>query len=169
MPKSNVDLANHTICIDPDIVIQDYVHASHIPLLSAMQFKRYLDKDPTFLCIVKPVNKLPDKKLSNKQHPATKRLLQKYSAIFPNELPKNLPPSRPINHKIDIIPGSIPPLHPTYPLSLTKMNELKKQLDDLLLYGFIHPSHSPYEAPVLFNCKKDGDLYMCVDYRTLNK
>jgi hypothetical protein len=67
IPKPDVDLANHTIRIDPDIVIQGYVHASHIPLLSAMQFKRCLDKDPTFLCIVTPVDELPDKKPSDEQ------------------------------------------------------------------------------------------------------
>jgi len=56
-----------------------------------------------------------------------------------------------------------------YPLSLTEMDELKKQLDDLILHGFIRPSKSPYGAPVLFVRKKEGDLRMYIDYRALNK
>src|SRR5271154_5507148 len=49
------------------------------------------------------------------------------------------------------------------------MNELKKQLADLLAKGFIRPSTSPFGAPVLFVHKKKESLRLCVDYRTLNK
>lgn len=92
----------------------------------------------------------------------------KYSAVFPNELHQALPPSRSVNHKIGIAPGSTPPSRPTYLLSLAEMDELKKQLGDLLFHGSIRPIGSPYGAPVLFVRKKEGDLRMCVDYRALN-
>jgi hypothetical protein len=49
-----------------------------------------------------------------------------------------------------------------------ELNELKKQLDQLLIEGKISPSTSPYGAPVLFVKKKDGSLRMCIDYRALN-
>ncbi|GKF28831.1 hypothetical protein Tco_0095173, partial [Tanacetum coccineum] len=35
--------------------------------------------------------------------------------------------------------------------------------------GFIRPSYSPWEAPLLFMKKKDGSFRMCIDYRGLNK
>ncbi len=35
--------------------------------------------------------------------------------------------------------------------------------------GYIKPSKSPYEAPILFVHKNDGTLRMCVDYKALNK
>ena len=34
--------------------------------------------------------------------------------------------------------------------------------------GFIHPSSSPWGCPAIFVKKKDGTLWMCVDYRPLN-
>ncbi len=54
-------------------------------------------------------------------------------------------------------------------MSPLELEELRKQLDDLLEKGFIKPSKSPFGAPILFVHKKDGGLRMCVDYRALNK
>ena len=34
--------------------------------------------------------------------------------------------------------------------------------------GWIRPSVSPYGPPILFVCKKMGELRMCVDFRALN-
>ena len=49
-----------------------------------------------------------------------------------------------------------------------ELRELKEQLIDLLEKGFIRPTVSPWGAPVLFVCKKDGTLRMCINYRQLN-
>jgi len=54
-------------------------------------------------------------------------------------------------------------------MSAVELDELKKQLDDLVASGFIQPSKSPFGAPVLFVKKKDGSMRMCVDYRDLNR
>ncbi|KAJ9558815.1 LOW QUALITY PROTEIN: hypothetical protein OSB04_013429 [Centaurea solstitialis] len=42
-------------------------------------------------------------------------------------------------------------------------------LEELLDKGFIRPSTSPWGAPILFVKKKDGSMWMCIDYRELNK
>ena len=39
----------------------------------------------------------------------------------------------------------------------------------MLEKGWIHPSVSPYGAPLLFVCKKTGELRMCIDYQALNR
>ena len=39
----------------------------------------------------------------------------------------------------------------------------------LLEKGYIQPSNSPYGHPVLFVKKKNGNLRMCIDYRSLNQ
>nr|GEY78555.1 putative reverse transcriptase domain-containing protein [Tanacetum cinerariifolium] len=54
-------------------------------------------------------------------------------------------------------------------LTPSEMRELSMQLQELLEKGFIHPSSSPWGAPVLFVKKKDGSLRICIDYRELNK
>jgi hypothetical protein len=61
------------------------------------------------------------------------------------------------------------PSRPIYRLSQIEMEELRKQLTDLLKKGFIQPSVSPFSAPVLFVHKKEGTLCLCVNYRALNK
>jgi hypothetical protein len=53
-------------------------------------------------------------------------------------------------------------------MSVEELKELKKQLRELQEAGYIHPSSSPWGAPVLFVQKKDSSQRMCVDYRSLN-
>ncbi|XP_074277642.1 uncharacterized protein LOC141601274 [Silene latifolia] len=49
-----------------------------------------------------------------------------------------------------------------------ELEELKKQLEELLDKGYVRPSVSPWGAPVLFVKKKDGSMRLCIDYRELN-
>ena len=53
-------------------------------------------------------------------------------------------------------------------MAQTELKELKVQLQDLLDKGFIRPSISPWNAPVLFVKKKDGSMRLYIDYRELN-
>ena len=57
----------------------------------------------------------------------------------------------------------------SYRMTTQDLSELKLQLDELLAKGHIHPSVSPWGAPVIFVKKKDGSLHLCIDYRQLNK
>jgi hypothetical protein len=99
---------------------------------------------------------------------ASRRTLAPYRDVFPEELPAGLPPSREVDHKIELLPGSSPPSRGLIRLSASELVELKKQLDELLKAGFIRPSKSPFGAPILFVKKKTGEMRMCVDYRALN-
>ncbi|GKA64239.1 retrotransposon protein, putative, ty3-gypsy subclass [Tanacetum coccineum] len=56
-----------------------------------------------------------------------------------------------------------------YRLAPSKLEELSSQLKELQDKGFIRPSSSPWEAPILFVKKKDGSFRMCIDYKELNK
>jgi Reverse transcriptase (RNA-dependent DNA polymerase) len=98
-----------------------------------------------------------------------KSLLQGYKDIFPEDLPSGLPPKRSVERKIDLVRGSEPVKIPIYKISTEELTEVKKQVDDLLMKGFIRPSTSSWGRSIIFVAKKDGGLRMCIDYRALNK
>ncbi|RVW98488.1 Transposon Ty3-G Gag-Pol polyprotein [Vitis vinifera] len=50
-----------------------------------------------------------------------------------------------------------------YRMAPPELEELRRQLKELLDAGFIQPSKAPYGAPVLFQKKHDGSLRMCID------
>jgi len=56
----------------------------------------------------------------------TQQLLKEYSDVFPNELPKDLPPQCSVDHAIELVPGSEPPSRLIYRFSFEKTNELKR-------------------------------------------
>ncbi|GJW86082.1 putative reverse transcriptase domain-containing protein [Tanacetum coccineum] len=91
-----------------------------------------------------------------------------FPKVFPEDLP-GLPPTRPVEFQIDLIPGAAPVARAPYRLAPFEMKELLEQLQELTDKGFIRPSSSPWGAPVLFVKKKDGSFRMCIDYRELNK
>ena len=91
-----------------------------------------------------------------------------FADVFSKQKANRLAPHRPYDLKIDIEPGSNPPLGPIYPLSQSELSSIREFLDEHLSIGFIRPSKSPFGAPVLFVKKKDGSLRLCVDFRGLN-
>jgi hypothetical protein len=54
-------------------------------------------------------------------------------------------------------------------MATPELAELKEHIKELLEKGFIHPSSSPWGAPMIFVLKKDGTQRLCVDYRALNE
>ncbi|XP_076660149.1 uncharacterized protein LOC143363456 [Halictus rubicundus] len=54
-------------------------------------------------------------------------------------------------------------------LSYDEKNKLRGILDGLLETGIIRESTSEYASPIVLTKKKNGEIRMCVDFRTLNK
>ena len=96
-------------------------------------------------------------------------LLEEFSDLFLEQLPKGRPPKRSVEFEINTVDGAVPLNKHPYRLSPKEHDELQAQIHDLLAQGHIRPSQSPYGAPVLFVPKKDGRWRMCIDYRVLNK
>jgi hypothetical protein len=93
-------------------------------------------------------------------------LVYDYADVFPDELP-GMPPDRDIEFSIELQPRMAPISKRPYRMPPAELAELKKQLQELLDKGFIHPSTSPWGCPALF-VKKDESLRLCIDYRPLN-
>ncbi|GJS56033.1 putative reverse transcriptase domain-containing protein [Tanacetum coccineum] len=63
---------------------------------------------------------------------------------------EGLPPSREVEFRIDLIPGTMPVVKSPYRLAPTKIS-------------------SPWGSPVLFVNKNDASFCICIDYQELNK
>jgi hypothetical protein len=95
-------------------------------------------------------------------------VVREYPYVFPDELP-GMPPDRDIEFLIELLPGTGPIAKRPYPMSTDELKELKKQLGEQLIKGFIRESLSPWGAPVLFVEKKDLSQQLVMDYHSLNE
>ena len=64
-------------------------------------------------------------------------ILDEFSDVFPKDLPSGLPPSRELDHRIELVPGAEPPHRAPYRMSTQGLDELKKQLADLTEKGYM--------------------------------
>ena len=145
-----------------EVIIQGIGSSVMSNVISTLQARRIMRKGcETFLALILDskrgqvdVEKIP--------------VVREYPDVFPEELP-GIPQEREVDLAIEIVPETVPMSRAPYRMAPTELKELKSQLQELLDKGFIRPSVSPWGAPVLFVKKKDGTLWMCIDYRQINK
>jgi hypothetical protein len=94
-------------------------------------------------------------------------VLKEFEDVFKEIL--GLPRKKDIDFSINLIPGAVPVSKTPYRMSTPELKELQMKLEEILKKGYIHPSVSPWGAPVLFVKKKYGTLILCIDFRQLNK
>ncbi|KAM3364985.1 hypothetical protein ACQJBY_015005 [Aegilops geniculata] len=118
-----------------------------------------------YLCNVADKPKQPEKE-SVPPPAEIQQLLQEYSDVFAT--PQGLPPSRACDHRIPLLPGATPISIRPYRHTPETKTEIERQVEELLASGLIQHSHSPFASPAILVRKKDGQWWLCIDYRKLN-
>ncbi len=88
--------------------------------------------------------------------------------VFCPKKATQLPPHRPWDCAMDLLPGESVPKGKIYPLSLPEQKAMEEYIEEALQQGYICPSTSPAASSFFFVAKKDGGLRPCIDYRSLN-
>nr|GEU37432.1 hypothetical protein [Tanacetum cinerariifolium] len=144
------------------LVVKSDSSVSRLKVISCIKARKYIERGPQ-LFIAQVTEKEPAKKQLQDVP-----VICNFSKVVLDDLP-GLPPPRQVEFKIDLILSAAPAARAPYRLAPSELKELSDQLKELSEKGFIHPSSSPWGAPVLFVKKKYGNFRMCIDYRELNK
>ncbi|KAL0148254.1 hypothetical protein M9458_056486, partial [Cirrhinus mrigala] len=91
-----------------------------------------------------------------------------FQDVFSKQAATHLPPHRPWDCAIDLLPGAQLPKGRVYPLSIPEHQAMKEYFKEALNQGFIRPLTSLAASSFFFVGKKDGGLRPCIDYRQLN-
>lgn len=88
--------------------------------------------------------------------------------VFQKDRAQSLPPHRPYDCTIDLLPGTTLPTSCLYSLSLPEQEAMERYITESLAAGIIRASSSPVVAGFFFVEKKDKTLRPCIDHRGLN-
>ena len=103
-------------------------------------------------------------------HPTATKLLAEFKDVFPDKLTFGLPPTRGVQHRIELKPGSVPPIaRPLHHCSSRDAAVFEEYTRTMIESGQLQVSKSPYGAMALIVRKKDGTPRVVVDYRALNE
>lgn len=92
----------------------------------------------------------------------------KMRELFSKSRASSLPPDRPYDCAINLLPSSSPPRGRLFSLSAPERAAMEKHLSESLAAGIIHSSSSPAVAGFFFVKQKDGSLCPSIDYRGPN-
>ena len=84
------------------------------------------------------------------------RVVKEFPDVFPEDLPP-LPPDREIEFSIDLLPRTTPISKAPYQMATVELEELKRQLQELLDKGFIRPNVSPWGCSSTIRQEKGCD------------
>lgn len=156
-------------------------HCGGAPLVSAVQMARQVRADGAvaFIAVLRVRDEAEaevDIPMQDVFRPdgvcdpaAMAKLVADFPTVFPDDLPDGVPPDRGVGPAVETVPDATPQARRILRLSPREIEEVRKQINEMLLKGHIRASRSAWAAPLLFVRKKDGTLRMCIDYRALNK
>ncbi len=92
-----------------------------------------------------------------------------FSDIFCPKRASKLPPHRPWDCAIDLLPDESVPRGKIYSIFIPEQKAMEEYIEEALQQGYIRPSTSPAASSFFFMAKKDGGLRPCIAYWALNK
>lgn len=116
-----------------------------------------------------PVQTINIQSLQDQEFATLPTVYSDLTEVFSQQSATHLPPHRPYDCAIELLPGTIPPKGRIFPLSQPESEAMNSYIQEELGKGFIRPSTSPAAAGFFFVKKKDGNLRPCIDYRGLNE
>lgn len=93
------------------------------------------------------------------------RVYHDLAEVFSKDGARSLPPHRPYDCAIDLLPGAPLPSGRLYSISQPERESMENYIADSLAAGIIRPSSSPVGAGFFFVAKKDKTLRPCIDSR----
>ncbi len=91
------------------------------------------------LCVMHVVHEFEPKEAINLVNlfKCVKRMLNQFSDVMPEKLPDELPPKKQIEHAIEVMLGMTPLAKAPYQMNHEELKELKVQLEELIVKGYI--------------------------------
>ena len=122
--------------------------------LSVPQARHLVQTYDPSACYLLSVTSLETPSNTSTYPPDIQSLLTKFASLF--QPPQTLPPSRPTDHHIHLVPNSEPVNVRPYRYPHYQKAEIETQVSSMLRTGIIRPSTSPFSSPVLLVRKHDG-------------
>ncbi|XP_026456193.1 uncharacterized protein LOC113357124 [Papaver somniferum] len=156
---------NRNFTLQPSLPEKQHTPSAPVLLLQQKAFEQTLREEGCVLILINSVVREPLP--SPPEH--FQRLLEEFQDVFPNELPPGLPPLRDIQYHIDLISDVVLPNRAHCRMSPSEHEELRRQVEDFVLKGYLRESLSPCAVPALLIPKNYGSWRMCADSRAINK
>nr|GFC52176.1 putative reverse transcriptase domain-containing protein [Tanacetum cinerariifolium] len=141
-------------------------NATRLSIISYTKTEKYVKKGfPIFLAHI-TTKEVEDK--SEKKRLEDVPIVRNFPEVFLEDL-SGLPPTRPVEFQIDLVPGAAPVARAPYRLAPSEMKELAEQLKELSDKGFIRPIKNHYLLPRiddLFNQLQGSSVYSKIDLRS---
>nr|GEX83967.1 putative reverse transcriptase domain-containing protein [Tanacetum cinerariifolium] len=132
---------------DPDsnvITVTNDGKESRLTIISRSKAQEYMAKG--FQIFLAQISSKKEEDKSEGKQLKDVPIVRDFPEVFSEDL-SGLPPARPVEFHIDLIPGAASVARVPYRLAPSEMKELSKQLQELSDKGFIRPSSSPWGAP----------------------
>ncbi|MCO5599325.1 hypothetical protein L7F22_053426 [Adiantum nelumboides] len=136
-----ISFRDHSIRLyhsNQELELRGLFNTQPITMVSAMQVKRVIRKRDCTTALVMLREAEDDTEIQSEASTTDTEYLQKpffhqLMDLFRDELPTTLPPRRPVDHTIDLIPGQPPPVRAPSRVSYSESQAIQKQLEDFFV------------------------------------